>query len=57
MIYELEWLIKFATEMCAHINGRYVPARPVLNPFPWRLRAAWEVLRGRADAFRWPSGQ
>ena len=43
------------------INGKWVPARPM----PWqgwqniiyRLRAAWEVFRGRADAFTWPEGQ
>ena len=34
--------------------GVWVPARPLDGPFIWRVRAAWEVLRGRADAFTWP---
>ena len=39
------------------IDGRYVPARPYSGPWTWRIRAAWAVLRGRADAFTWPGGQ
>ena len=33
----------------------YGPARPLYGSVGTsRLRAAWEVLRGRADAFIWP---
>ena len=33
----------------------YAPARPLYGSIGTsRLRAAWEVLRGRADAFIWP---
>ena len=60
MIYTLkdlrysEWVVNNST--C--INGKWVPARPISGTFRWeRLRAAWEVFRGRADAFTWPSGQ
>jgi hypothetical protein len=41
----------------AEINGKWVPARPI-RFFGWgRLREAWAVLRGKADAFTWPEGQ
>lgn len=34
--------------------GEWVPARPERGPWTWRLRDAWAVLTGRADAFTWP---
>ena len=35
-------------------NGRWVLARPISGTFRFeKLRAAWEVLRGRADALKW----
>jgi len=37
--------------------GKWVPARPLVGPWRWRLRDAWAVLTGRADAFIWPGGQ
>ena len=49
------------TDVDACINSKWVPARPL--PFygwaglKWRIRDAWEVFRGRADAFKWPEGQ
>ena len=53
----LEYLVKEAAHSQSEINGRWVPSRPYPGPFLWRLRDAWEVLRGRADAFTWPEGQ
>lgn len=53
----LEWVRSNGTE----INGKWVPARP--EPYygwygTWmRLKDAWEVFRGRADAVKWPGGQ
>lgn len=35
-------------------RGVWVEDRPVPGPFVSRLRDAWEVLRGRADALTWP---
>ncbi len=32
----------------------WIAARPELGPFIWRVRDAWAVLTGRADAFTWP---
>lgn len=41
----------------AHVNGQWVLARPISGTFRFeKLKAAWEVLRGRADAIKW-SGQ
>ena len=34
----------------ANIDGLWVLARPVIGPFLWRLRDAWQVLIGKADA-------
>lgn len=57
MIWNLDALILSAQQNWAKINGTYVPARPMPPPWNWRLHAAWEVLRGRADAVRWPANQ
>jgi hypothetical protein len=41
----------------ALINDQWVLARPISGTFFFeKLKAAWEVLRGRADALKW-SGQ
>ena len=57
-MYTLEWLIKSAQEVHTCINGRYVPARPISGTFIFeRLKDAWAVWTGKADAFRWPEGQ
>lgn len=35
-------------------DGRWVLARPISGTFRFeKLKAAWEVLRGRADALKW----
>ena len=36
-------------------SGVWVSARPLNGPFTYRLRAAWAVLTGKADAFTWPT--
>ena len=35
--------------------GIWVTARPLVGPFSWRLRDAWAVLTGKADALYWPT--
>ena len=35
----------------------WVPARPLVGPFICRLKDAWLVLVGKADAFKWPCSQ
>jgi hypothetical protein len=59
MIYTLEYLRSDDIKQnAACIDGKWVPARPLTGSFRWeKLRAAWEVFRGRADAFKWPGGQ
>lgn len=64
-IYELEALVDMA------VNGntkrsirtgpntqKWVPARPMhLDTIPNRLKAAWLVFTGKADAVVWPGDQ
>lgn len=38
------------------IDGKWQPARPISCPMIWeRLRLAWWVLIGKADALTWPN--
>ena len=55
MLYQLNELK--GTRPQAEINGKWVDARPVSGPFWLRVKAAWAVLTGKADAFVWPEGQ
>jgi hypothetical protein len=57
MIWNLRSLIDHCNSTRANIKGSWFPARPLAGPFIERLRAAWWVLRGRADAFTWPEDQ
>jgi hypothetical protein len=58
MIYELDEIQKSSFNANAReIDGRWVPARPMDGPWIYRLKAAWAVLRGEADAFHWPYTQ
>lgn len=60
MIWTLKDLIRHTNECSAHIGDKWVPSRPI----NWRdeglierLRNAWKVFIGKADAFTWPEGQ
>lgn len=44
-------------ETQVQISGKWVPARPMKALLLWRIRDAWWVLTGKADAFLWPMGQ
>ncbi len=33
---------------------KWVPAAPLDGPYIERIRDAWHVLMGKADAFTWP---
>lgn len=57
MLWKLSDLMRHCREVSAFIDGRYVPARPVSGPSIKRWRAAWAVIRGKADAFIWPGEQ
>jgi len=39
------------------IDGLWYPARPAICCLRCRIRDAWAVLIGRADAVKWPGGQ
>ena len=42
----------------AEINGKWVPARPIgLHSLANRIRLAWLVFTGKADALIWPENQ
>lgn len=51
--------LKAHTETCAaNINGKWVPCRAVgLDTIRSRIRLAWMVFTGKADALIWPEGQ
>jgi hypothetical protein len=53
----LEGLIWHAKSTTTEIDGEWVPARPLPGPWWWRVKDAWAVLWGKADAFKWPKGQ
>ena len=58
MIWTLTDLVRSARSNDCEIRpGVWVPARPYPAPFVVRLRGAWLVLTGRADAVVWPGGQ
>jgi len=60
-MYKLKNLVETVNSTQAEINGKWVPARP--EPFygsyglMLKIKDAWAVFRGRADAFTWPEGQ
>jgi len=59
-MYQLKDLIKTVNENQAEIHGRWIPARPInwqFRSFFERLREAWAVFVGKADAVVWPEGQ
>jgi hypothetical protein len=62
MKYPVFWTLRqikdYADNTQCQLNGRWVPARPRGYPsFLTRLRLAWMVFTGRADALVWPEGQ
>lgn len=59
-VYDLKNLIMLSMDpdVQANINGKWVPARPLGYPsFTQRVRAAWLVFTGKADAVKWPGDQ
>jgi hypothetical protein len=56
-MYTLQHLNTKALTATKEINGKWVPARPLIGSFWDRLKEAWRVLTGKADAFTWPEGQ
>ena len=56
-MYRLEDFKTLTEWPMAHINEKWVAARPLIGPLQWRIEDAIEVLMGKADAFKWPEGQ
>ncbi len=60
MIWTLKELIKTCSSNQVEINGNWVPARPInyqYRTFSEKVREAWAVFTGKAEAFTWPEGQ
>ena len=60
MIYKMEELQNWNDYTCPKIRGKWVPARPEnykYRSFVERLKDAWAVFIGKADAFIWPEKQ
>lgn len=50
-VHSADWIREDAPQ--ARIDDKWVMARPLRRGWVSRSRAAWEVLRGRADALKW----
>lgn len=51
------WMRRLEEAQCA-IDGQWMPCRPDIEmSLGKRIRAAWLVFTGRADALIWPGGQ
>lgn len=58
MTWTLESLIESIKSVSTEINGKFIPARPINHRIFWvRVKSAWLVLTGRADAVVWPGNQ
>jgi len=58
MIWKLKTLIETASQTQTEINGKWIPSRPLEPGFiQERIKGAWFVLTGKADAVIWPGGQ
>lgn len=53
MIYTIAQLENWDVHRYDEKTGRWIPCRPVPAPWRRRLKAAWLVLTGRADAVVW----
>lgn len=59
-IFTLEYLRsnKDLDDFQAEVDGKWVPARPLGYPsLIHRIKAAWLVFSGKADAVTWPGDQ
>ena len=59
-MWTLKQLQTDVNQNMAQINDKWVPARPMnsaYRSFRERVRDAWAVYKGKAEAFTWPEGQ
>ena len=53
-MYSLDYLQNNVNNTTTEFYGKWVPARPISLFSIKRIKDAWAVLLGRADAFEWP---
>jgi len=57
-IHNLCGLLESIESTQTEIGGRWVPARPIgYFSVRYRIKAAWLVFTGKADALTWPGNQ
>ncbi len=57
-IWALSGLLHTVEDIETNINGKWLPARPLGYPsLRSRIKAAWLVFTGKADAVIWPGEQ
>jgi len=57
MIWTLENLIKSASSTQTEKDGKWVPSRPInwkYRTLPEKIKEAYAVFTGKAEAFTWP---
>jgi len=55
-VWKLKHLISHCGENSCLINGKWVPSRPINYQYLSlieKIKDAWEVFRGKAEAFYW----
>ncbi len=60
-VYKIEDIVdKTITQNTTHIDGKWIPARPINyqhRSLTEKLKGAYLVFMGKADAFIWPKNQ
>lgn len=59
-MWTLKDLIEHSNTTSTEINGKWVPGRPInwqYRTLKERLKQAWAVFVGKAEAFTWSEGQ
>jgi hypothetical protein len=58
MIIDVNTVLRIAATCKVQAAGHWVPARPEgFASWRYRVKAAWMVFTGKADALVWPVGQ
>lgn len=57
-IWKLQHLIDVTQSVSMLVKEEWVPVRPItISDIRTRMKAAWLVFTGKADAVVWPEGQ
>ena len=59
-MYKVEDVVEMAQMNSTCVNGKWVPARPInfqVRSLKERVKEAWAVFTGKADALVWPEEQ